>query len=91
MRFNYMICPVQDLATNVLSDIQCIPNQTFVWRNFYLPNWMIQSLSLLVRSSSSPVSSPYFRNFVLTIRNLLLIRPLRKLNQSLGHHSNYIQ
>lgn len=44
-----MICPVQDLATNVLSDIQCIPNQTFVWRNFYLPKWMMHSLSSLVR------------------------------------------
>ncbi|KAI5479754.1 phosphatidate cytidylyltransferase [Pseudohyphozyma bogoriensis] len=37
MRFNYMICPVQDLATNILSDMQCTPNRVFVWRSFPLP------------------------------------------------------
>ncbi|GAA5972529.1 hypothetical protein JCM11641_001885 [Rhodosporidiobolus odoratus] len=37
MRFNYMICPAQDLSTNVFSDIRCTPNQVFQWREFPIP------------------------------------------------------
>ncbi|KAK4698390.1 phosphatidate cytidylyltransferase, partial [Phenoliferia sp. Uapishka_3] len=48
MRFNYMICPVQDLATNILSDMKCTPNQVFVWRSFPLPSWAVSFLSAIV-------------------------------------------
>ncbi|GAA6061422.1 hypothetical protein JCM10212_004480 [Sporobolomyces blumeae] len=37
MRFNYMICPLQDLSTSAFSDIQCKPNQVFAYRDFVLP------------------------------------------------------
>lgn len=50
MRFNYMICPVQDLATNVLSDMACVPNPVFAWREFPLPAWATSAVLTLVRS-----------------------------------------
>lgn len=37
MRFNYMICPAQDLGVNVFSNVQCDPNPVFIWRNFHWP------------------------------------------------------
>lgn len=49
MRFNYMICPAQDLATNVFSNVQCTPNGVFMWRDFPLPIWAVTSLKTLVR------------------------------------------
>lgn len=52
MRFNYMICPVQDLATNAFSDIHCVPNQTFVWREFALNNTMIKLIGTFVSGPS---------------------------------------
>ncbi|GAA6016786.1 hypothetical protein JCM10207_003251 [Rhodosporidiobolus poonsookiae] len=36
-RFNYMICPAQDLSTNAFSNIECQPNSVFLWRSFPLP------------------------------------------------------
>ncbi|GAA5947776.1 hypothetical protein JCM10213_002108 [Rhodosporidiobolus nylandii] len=38
MRFNYMICPAQDLSTSAFSNIQCKPNHVFEWREFPLPS-----------------------------------------------------
>ncbi|GAA5936324.1 phosphatidate cytidylyltransferase [Sporobolomyces koalae] len=37
MRYNYMICPVQDLSTSAFSNIQCTPNHVFEWRTWPLP------------------------------------------------------
>ncbi|KAK4055009.1 phosphatidate cytidylyltransferase [Microbotryomycetes sp. JL221] len=44
MRYNYMICPVQDLSSNAFSNIQCEPNHVFVWRQFPLPAWFADPL-----------------------------------------------
>ena len=54
MRFNYMICPVQDLATNILSDMKCTPNRVFIWRDFHLPASVSSTLSTLVRLLAPP-------------------------------------
>ncbi|KAJ7579163.1 cytidylyltransferase family-domain-containing protein [Mycena floridula] len=32
--FNYMICPVHDLGVSAWDDVQCAPNQIFVWRDY---------------------------------------------------------
>jgi hypothetical protein len=48
MRFNYMICPAQDLSTNVFSAIKCQPNNVFVWRSLALPASISGPLSTLV-------------------------------------------
>ena len=37
MRFNYMICPAQNLGANAFSAITCTPNKIFVFRAWELP------------------------------------------------------
>jgi hypothetical protein len=37
IKFNYMICPVQDLGVSAWSSMQCTPNPVFVWRT--IPLW----------------------------------------------------
>lgn len=54
MKFDYMICPVQDLATNVLSDMTCVPNPVFTWREFPLPDWATSFLLTTVRPVALP-------------------------------------
>ncbi|GAA5952289.1 hypothetical protein JCM21900_000476 [Sporobolomyces salmonicolor] len=49
MRFDYMICPVQDLSTNVFSDIHCTPNHVFEWREFPLPPSVTAALEPFIR------------------------------------------
>lgn len=36
MRFDYMICPVQDLGVHAWSGMTCKPNPAFVWKQFDL-------------------------------------------------------
>ncbi|GAA5902919.1 hypothetical protein JCM5296_006331 [Sporobolomyces johnsonii] len=49
MRFNYMICPAQDLSTNVFSDMHCTPNHVFEWRQFPLPQSVTAALEPFIR------------------------------------------
>ncbi|KAL8286383.1 hypothetical protein RQP46_004400 [Phenoliferia psychrophenolica] len=56
MRYNYMICPVQDLATNIFSDMKCTPNRVFVWREFPLPTSVSATLSTLTHHSITSIS-----------------------------------
>lgn len=48
MRFNYMICPVQDLSWNAFSDIHCTPNPVFEWHSYALPESAVATLKTLV-------------------------------------------
>jgi phosphatidate cytidylyltransferase len=41
MRFNYMICPVENLGVTAWSDIHCKPNTVFVWRVWRVPFTLI--------------------------------------------------
>ncbi|RPD78685.1 hypothetical protein L226DRAFT_610550 [Lentinus tigrinus ALCF2SS1-7] len=39
MRFDYMICPMNDLGVTAFSgDLHCKPNPVFVWREFEIPS-----------------------------------------------------
>lgn len=57
MRFNYMICPVQDLSTSVFSNIKCQPNHVFVWHQLPIPASVTTLLEQIVRIFSSPGTS----------------------------------
>lgn len=37
MRFNYMICPVENLGVTAWSEVRCKPNPVFVWREWRVP------------------------------------------------------
>lgn len=52
MKFNYMICPVQDLGVSAWSSMQCTPNSVFVWRTIPLWRPLAVCLTTLVSSIS---------------------------------------
>ncbi|PTU20852.1 hypothetical protein P175DRAFT_0437196 [Aspergillus ochraceoroseus IBT 24754] len=39
MRYKYFICPVNDLGSNVLTGLQCVPNPAFVPQPYHIPEW----------------------------------------------------
>ncbi|KAL2863530.1 phosphatidate cytidylyltransferase [Aspergillus lucknowensis] len=39
MRYKYFICPVNDLGSNVLTGLECVPNPVFVPQPFEIPDW----------------------------------------------------
>ncbi|CAH7666646.1 phosphatidate cytidylyltransferase [Phakopsora pachyrhizi] len=41
MGWNYMICPVRDLGMTAFSDVQCTPNNAFVWRAYNFPETLV--------------------------------------------------
>jgi phosphatidate cytidylyltransferase len=49
MRFDYMICPVQDLGVHAWSGMTCKPNPIFVWKQFDLWSPLSMCLTTLVR------------------------------------------
>jgi len=49
MRFDYMICPVQDLGVHAWSGMTCKPNPAFVWKQFDLWSPVSMCLTTLVR------------------------------------------
>lgn len=50
MRFNYMICPVHDLGVSAWSNVQCVPNPVFVWKDWQIPTPLATVLSTTVCS-----------------------------------------
>lgn len=48
MGWNYMICPVRDLGVTAFSDVQCVPNNVFIWRAFDLPQPMVGLLAAVL-------------------------------------------
>ncbi|KAM0791786.1 hypothetical protein ACM66B_004049 [Microbotryomycetes sp. NB124-2] len=69
MRYNYMICPVQDLSSNAFSNIQCTPNHVFVWRQFPLPSWIADPIKDLTghRFTSIPWAPFQMHTVVLAV------------------------
>lgn len=61
MRFDYMICPVQDLGVSAWSvDATCTPNPVFVWREWEIPAPIRVFLSTLLHSQFTTISyAPY--------------------------------
>ncbi|KAG5292638.1 phosphatidate cytidylyltransferase [Histoplasma ohiense] len=39
MKYKYFICPVNDLGSNALTGLECIPNPVFTPRPYHLPSW----------------------------------------------------
>ncbi|KAF7321368.1 Phosphatidate cytidylyltransferase [Mycena kentingensis (nom. inval.)] len=60
MRFDYMICPVQDLGVSAWSSVKCQPNPVFVWRDWQIWTPLAVCLStLLGRSITTIPYAPY--------------------------------
>ncbi|GAA5964031.1 hypothetical protein JCM8115_000876 [Rhodotorula mucilaginosa] len=57
MRFNYMICPVQDLSTSVFSNIKCQPNHVFEWHRLPIPASVTALLEQITRKHITAI--PY--------------------------------
>ncbi|GAA5831917.1 hypothetical protein JCM3766R1_000154 [Sporobolomyces carnicolor] len=55
MRYNYMICPVQDLSTSAFSNIQCTPNHVFEWRRFPLPASVLTAIEPITRGKLTSI------------------------------------
>ncbi|GAA5831056.1 hypothetical protein JCM5353_002001 [Sporobolomyces roseus] len=55
MRYNFMICPVQDLSTNAFSNIQCSPNHVFEWKSFRLPSSVIAAIEPITRGKLTSI------------------------------------
>ncbi|GAA5898858.1 phosphatidate cytidylyltransferase [Sporobolomyces salmoneus] len=55
MRYNYMICPVQDLSTSAFSKIQCTPNHVFEWKNFRLPASVLKAIEPITRGKITSI------------------------------------
>jgi phosphatidate cytidylyltransferase len=51
MRFDYMICPVQNLGVNAFNATSCTPNPVFIWRTMKLWKPLAILLTTLVRIS----------------------------------------
>jgi phosphatidate cytidylyltransferase len=49
-RFDYMVCPVQDLGVGAFGGMRCARNPVFVWRDGQLPEGLAAFLSTLVSS-----------------------------------------
>lgn len=39
MRYDYFICPVNDLGANIMTGLHCTPNPVFIPHTYYLPIW----------------------------------------------------
>lgn len=49
MRYKYFICPVNDLGSNVLTGLECVPNPVFVPQPYRLPAWTGVDTTFYVR------------------------------------------
>lgn len=43
-----MICPVHDLGTSIFTDVQCVPNPVFIWKDFEIPTIFSTIISSVV-------------------------------------------
>lgn len=74
MRYNYMICPVQDLSMSVFTKNKCTPNNAFVWRELPVPASVSTMLEPLVRLRPQSTSVPMHRELMLPGRATAQIR-----------------
>ncbi|KIK67380.1 hypothetical protein GYMLUDRAFT_156314 [Collybiopsis luxurians FD-317 M1] len=60
VRFNYMICPVHDLGVSAWSNVQCIPNPVFLWKDWNIPSPVAAVLSTAFQKQITTMSyMPY--------------------------------
>ncbi|GAA5965436.1 hypothetical protein JCM3765_002380 [Sporobolomyces pararoseus] len=55
MRYNYMICPVQDLSTSAFSNVQCTPNHVFQWHKYRLPASVLTAIEPFTRGKLTSI------------------------------------
>ncbi|TIB17584.1 hypothetical protein E3P92_01009 [Wallemia ichthyophaga] len=48
-QWKYMICPVHDLGTSIFSQVECVPNPVFIWREFEIPSMISALLSTMTQ------------------------------------------
>jgi phosphatidate cytidylyltransferase len=76
MRFDYMICPVQDLGVHAWSGMTCKPNPIFVWKQFNLWPPVSMCLSMLMRHPVQTISyAPYQVHLLLLAFFASLVAP----------------
>ncbi|KAJ3814575.1 phosphatidate cytidylyltransferase [Lentinula aff. lateritia] len=56
MCFNYMICPVHDLGVSAWSNVQCVPNPVFVWKDWQIPTPLATVLSTTLQTQITSIS-----------------------------------
>ncbi|KAL0575737.1 phosphatidate cytidylyltransferase [Marasmius crinis-equi] len=76
MRFNYMICPVHDLGVNAFSNVQCVPNPIFVWKEWNIPAPVTSVLTTaLGRTITTIPYVPYFGHLLVMSCFASLVAP----------------
>jgi len=76
MKFNYMICPVQDLGVSAWSSMQCTPNPVFVWRTIPLWRPLAVCLTTLGGNMDTTISyAPYQLHLLLLACFASLVAP----------------
>ncbi|KAF9071727.1 cytidylyltransferase family-domain-containing protein [Rhodocollybia butyracea] len=56
MGYNYMICPVHDLGVNAWSNVQCVPNPVFLWKDWNIPSSLAAVLSSALQRPITSIS-----------------------------------
>ncbi|KAK1218491.1 phosphatidate cytidylyltransferase [Marasmius sp. AFHP31] len=76
MRFNYMICPVHDLGVSAFSNVQCVPNPVFVWKEWQIPAPFTALISTaLGRTITTIPYVPYFGHLLVMSSFASLVAP----------------
>jgi len=76
IKFNYMICPVQDLGVSAWSSMQCTPNPVFVWRTILLWRPLAVCLTTLGGHTVTTISyAPYQLHLLLLACFASLVAP----------------
>ncbi|KAG7098591.1 hypothetical protein E1B28_000518 [Marasmius oreades] len=76
MRFKYMICPVHDLGVNAWSNVDCVPNPVFQWKEWTIPEPFTSLLSTaLGRTVTTSPYVPYFGHLLVMSSFASLVAP----------------
>ncbi|KAI0779489.1 cytidylyltransferase family-domain-containing protein [Fomes fomentarius] len=67
MRFDYMICPMNDLGISAWDNFHCIPNPAFVWREWATPLPVRLFLNPLVGHALDTISYAPYQMHVLVL------------------------
>ncbi|KAF9268915.1 hypothetical protein L218DRAFT_954343 [Marasmius fiardii PR-910] len=76
MRFKYMICPVHDLGVNAWSNVDCVPNPVFQWKEWTIPEPFTSLISTaLGRTVTTIPYVPYFGHLLVMSSFASLVAP----------------
>lgn len=54
-RFDYFICPVEDMGTNLFSNLTCVPNPVFMPKEYPIPTEFLRQLTHKTTFSAAPI------------------------------------